>query len=141
MYSAMDIAKYILFRFTEMGRPITNLKLQKLLFFIQRESLRINDEPMFNELIEAWQFGPVVPAVYYKFAAAGASELFEFTDPLIEFDMCAKDIIENIILKYKDSNPWVMVDETHNENTSWDRAMRTGVYKPIIEWDDIRKYG
>lgn len=141
MYSAFDIAQYVLYRYMELNRSITNLKLQKLLYFIQRQSLQVNQRPMFNEIIEAWQFGPVVPAVYYKYVGAGASEIYEFSLPDVKFEQEDIDIMEDIINKYIDSNPWVMMDETHNDGTAWDRAVKTGVYKPVIDREDIRIYG
>ena len=141
MYSAFDIAQYVLYRYMELNKSITNLKLQKLLYFIQRKSLQANQRPMFNEIIEAWQFGPVVPAVYYKYVGAGASEIYEFSLPDVKFEQEDIDIMEDIINKYIDSNPWVMVDETHNDGPAWDRAVKTGVYKPVIDREDIRIYG
>lgn len=141
MYNVFDVAQYVLYRYMELNRSITNLKLQKLLYFIQRQSLQVNQRPMFNEIIEAWQFGPVVPAVYYKYVGAGASEIYEFSLPDVKFEQEDIDIIEDIINKYIDSNPWIMVDETHNDGTAWDRAIKTGVYKPVIDREDIRIYG
>lgn len=141
MYNVFDVAQYVLYRYMELNRSITNLKLQKLLYFIQRKSLQVNQRPMFNEIIEAWQFGPVVPAVYYKYVGAGASEIYEFSLPDVKFEQEDIDIMEDIINKYIDSNPWVMVDETHNDGTAWDRAVKTGVYKPVIDREDIRIYG
>ena len=141
MYNVFDVAQYVLYRYMELNKSITNLKLQKLLYFIQRKSLQANQRPMFNEIIEAWQFGPVVPAVYYKYVGAGASEIYEFSLPDVKFEQEDIDIMEDIINKYIDSNPWVMVDETHNDGTAWDRAVKTGVYKPVIDREDIRIYG
>ncbi|GHU69931.1 hypothetical protein FACS1894184_14690 [Clostridia bacterium] len=43
---------------------MTNLRLQKLLFFAQGWSLVIRGVPLFDDPIEAWQYGPVVPTVY-----------------------------------------------------------------------------
>lgn len=141
MYNVFDVAQYVLYRYMELNRSITNLKLQKLLYFIQRQSLQVNQRPMFNEIIEAWQFGPVVPAVYYKYVGAGASEIYEFSLPDVKFEQEDIDVMEDIINKYIDSNPWVMVDETHNDGTAWDRAVKTGVHKPVIDREDIRIYG
>lgn len=48
---------------------MSNLKLQKLLYFIQASSLIYLGEPAFVDKIEAWQYGPVVPSAYdeYRF--------------------------------------------------------------------------
>ena len=64
MYSVLDVAKYVIFYSNEKKYDISNLKLQKILYFIQAEFLVSENEPCFYEEIEAWNFGPVVPEVY-----------------------------------------------------------------------------
>lgn len=68
MYSALNIAKYIIDKCTRERYPVSNLQLQKILYYIQREFLQLGTKA-FSEEIEAWQFGPVVPAVYRQYAA------------------------------------------------------------------------
>ena len=63
MYSALNVAKYIIDKCTRENYPISNLQLQKILYYIQREFLQRGPKA-FPEEIEAWQFGPVVPEVY-----------------------------------------------------------------------------
>lgn len=72
---AVDIARYIINKCHENDFLISNLKLQKLLYFAQGYSLALNDEPLFEEEIEAWDFGPVVPEVYREFKMFGANEI------------------------------------------------------------------
>lgn len=64
MYRAIELSKYIVSKCIDDGFPISNLQLQKILYYIQRDFLRIG-KPAFPDAIEAWQFGPVVPNVYY----------------------------------------------------------------------------
>ena len=67
-YSAIDIAKKIVCRTdVEHGDTISNLKLQKLLYYMQGFHLALFDSPFFNEPIEAWTYGPVVPVVFQEF--------------------------------------------------------------------------
>lgn len=47
--------------------PISNLKLQKLLYYSQAWYLAIFKKPLFNEDIEAWVHGPVVPQVFRRY--------------------------------------------------------------------------
>ena len=61
MSTCFDVAKYIL---TKMGK-LSTVKLQKLLYYTQAWTLVWDDEPLFNERIEAWLNGPVVPDLYY----------------------------------------------------------------------------
>jgi uncharacterized phage-associated protein len=55
-----DVAKYILYK----SVPMTTLKLLKLVYYAQAWSLVWDDEPLFEDEIEAWARGPVVPALY-----------------------------------------------------------------------------
>lgn len=67
-YKAIDIAKKIICKTDiEHGDTISNLKLQKLLYYMQGIHLAYFNEPFFNENIEAWTYGPVVPIVFQKF--------------------------------------------------------------------------
>lgn len=69
MESAHDVAKHIISFSHEHGDPVTNLKLQKLLYYAQAWHLALHDEPLFGERLEAWVHGPVVPPVYGKYKA------------------------------------------------------------------------
>lgn len=57
MISALHVAKYIL---TKQTKPITTMKLQKLVYYSQAWHLVWKNEPLFHERIEAWTNGPVV---------------------------------------------------------------------------------
>ena len=67
-YNAIDIAKKIVCQTdVEHGDTISNLKLQKLLYYMQGFHLAFFNTPFFNESIEAWTYGPVVPVVFNEF--------------------------------------------------------------------------
>lgn len=67
-YNAIDIAKKIVCKTdVEHGDTLSNLKLQKLLYYMQGFHLAFFDEPFFNESIEALTYGPVVPVVFQEF--------------------------------------------------------------------------
>ncbi|MCP3680124.1 MAG: DUF4065 domain-containing protein [Gammaproteobacteria bacterium] len=74
MLSAIDIAKYILSKSQpEDGDIISNLKLQKMLYYSQGFHLAIHKKPLFSDEISHWNHGPVVPtvyAIYQKYAAS-----------------------------------------------------------------------
>lgn len=74
MYSVLDVARYVVARSNRAG-TISNLKLQKVLYFIQAEFLVVQDAPCFAEQIEAWDFGPVVPVVYYRYRTMASAHL------------------------------------------------------------------
>lgn len=65
MATVFDVAKYILELCRGQGvLPITTWKLQKLVYYSQAWSLVWDDEPLFEEEIQAWANGPVCPELY-----------------------------------------------------------------------------
>ena len=72
-YNVLDIAKKLLFRAknNENGDFMSNMKLQKMLYYQQGFHLAYYGTPLFDEEIEAWMYGPVVPCVYEHFKNYG----------------------------------------------------------------------
>lgn len=69
MYTSQQIADWILSKInTYSGDTISPLKLQKLLYYCQVWHYTIFDDILFNERIEAWTHGPVVPSQYKRFS-------------------------------------------------------------------------
>lgn len=64
MTPVKDIAKVVI---QKSSGPISNLKLQKLLYYVQGWSLGLRDEPAFESRIEAWVHGPVVPEIFHAY--------------------------------------------------------------------------
>lgn len=72
-YCATDVAEYILSKanYGTYQQEISNFKLQKILFYVQAEFLTTNGRPCFTDSIEAWEFGPVIPSVFYFYQKYG----------------------------------------------------------------------
>lgn len=75
MYNALDVARYIMAYEKEQGRPISNLRLQKLLYFVQAQFVVFKGIPCFSTRMEAWDFGPVVPVVYREYRIYGGATI------------------------------------------------------------------
>jgi uncharacterized phage-associated protein len=76
MMPAHDIARYFVSLVDEeAGDSISNLKLQKLLYYAQGGHLAFYDVPLFAEAIKAWMHGPVVPQVYHEYKEFGAGPI------------------------------------------------------------------
>ena len=54
---------------------MTNLKLNKLLYYAQGAYLARTGKPLFENRIEAWDLGPVVPEVYHKYKVCGKNPI------------------------------------------------------------------
>jgi len=64
MLTCHDVARYFLTLMSEEnGDLISNLKLQKLVYYAQGSSLALWGNPLFSEKIEAWLHGPVIPVL------------------------------------------------------------------------------
>lgn len=75
MNDILDVSRYIVNYSNEKKYSISNLKLQKLLYYVQAYFLYKKKEPCYKAKIEAWKFGPVVPEAYEEFKKYGASEI------------------------------------------------------------------
>lgn len=67
MTTAQQVADYILRSAHASGSFVSNLKLQKLLYYVQAWHLAVFERPLFSERFQAWVHGPVIPEVYRRF--------------------------------------------------------------------------
>lgn len=65
--SPKDTANFLLVECRERGDVLTNLKLQKLLYYAQAWYLAIHNKSLFEEDFQAWIHGPVLPSQYKRF--------------------------------------------------------------------------
>ena len=66
MYDVLDVSRLIIEYSNKRRYGITNLRLQKILYFMQLHFLYVKERPCFEAPIEAWDVGPVVPIAYYE---------------------------------------------------------------------------
>lgn len=77
-FSALAVANFFVGRaLAESERYLTNMALQKVLYFADGEYIAEKRQPLFDDRIEAWQYGPVVPTVYHEFKRFGAQPILE----------------------------------------------------------------
>ena len=75
MMSAIELAKNIIVYAGMHDYQITNLKLQKMLYYVQGYFSAKFGKDLFEEDLVNWAYGPVVPAVYYEYCSYGASAI------------------------------------------------------------------
>lgn len=140
MYSAIDIAKYIILFCKENGYSISNLKLQKLLYFVQAQFLITIGKPAFLEKIEAWDFGPVVPEVYQYFKVWGSSELPLFLAKNAKTKIHERDqrIMDEILGECAQHSASFLVQITHNQAPWFDAYER--YCNNVITNESIEEY-
>ena len=119
--SALEVAKYLLLLAdNNQGDTLSNLKMQKLLYYAQGYSLALFDTPIFQDRIEAWEYGPVVKNVYNAFKKYGKesisfNELENFSTDEIAKHQEHQDLLVFIFKKYGSYGAWKLADKTHNE--------------------------
>ncbi|RGT88478.1 DUF4065 domain-containing protein [Coprococcus comes] len=140
MYSAIDVAKYIILFCKENGYSISNLKLQKLLYFVQAQFLITTGKPAFSEEIEAWDFGPVVPEVYQHFKMWGSSELPSVLARNAEKKIYKRDQenMNEILEECAQYSASFLVDITHNQDP-WADAYEK-YCNNVITKESIKEY-
>ena len=151
-YDALDVANYIVNYSIDSGNPVSNLKLQKLLYYVQAASLVENDCAMFREDISAWKYGPVIEVVYHAFKwyvdklindkVTEKDTFFDFDiiehyDPDKMIDDEDKTLIQKIVASYKKYSPLDMVKKTHGE-APWKNAYDGN--EEYIRLDVIRRF-
>lgn len=125
MYRAIDLSKYIVLKCIDDGHPVSNLQLQKILYYIQKDFLSRKNTVAFSDDIEAWQFGPVVPDVYYYYCGYGAMPIASAREG---FDIRPEDeeAVNAIVESKRILDPWTMVAETHKANGAWEQTYQNG---------------
>lgn len=139
-YSAENISEWFLNKNRvqmnfEDSEYITNLKLQKLLYYAQGCYLAIKEVPLFNEDFLAWEHGPVVRKIYDKYKANGANGIKYDDDFTVNIDEETEKILENVYNEYGQYTAWKLRNMTHEEEP-WKTTPRNEV---IIK-EKIKKY-
>lgn len=80
-----------------MEAEITNMKVQKLLYYAQSLHLALYDEPLFEEEIQAWRYGPVCPPAYHFYSKFEAEQLpIPLPESLPIFSPAQKALLEEV---------------------------------------------
>ena len=115
-YNVIDVSSYIINYSNQINHPINNLKLQKLLYYVQAATLVEAGRKCFNSKIVAWQFGPAIPKAYHYYEEYGRNNIpnqggyktikldnktlrMSYTQPA-EIDYTIKRIIRNVVDSY-----------------------------------------
>ena len=139
-YKAEEIAEWFLNKNrTQMNfedsEYITNLKLQKLLYYAQGHFLAKNDRPLFTDEFLAWEHGPVIRKIYDKYKTNGSSGIVYDKDFNIKIDEETEGILEEVYEKYGQYSAWKLRNMTHSE-----KPWQTTKVNEIISKDKIKGF-
>ncbi|MBO5967814.1 MAG: DUF4065 domain-containing protein [Clostridia bacterium] len=123
-YNVLDVARYIITYCNRNSRPISNLKLQKMLYYAWVDYFKETNIPLYTEAICAWQFGPVVPEVYYEFCSFAGLPIEREYD--VQLDVSDIPIVNAILNRYINTSVSELVNRTHEKNSPWYITYRQG---------------
>jgi len=118
---------------------ITNLKLNKLLYYAQGVYLARTGKPLFDNHILAWPLGPVVSEVYHKYKVCGRNPI-PYTEEIERSCFSSEEFetILDVIREFGQYTGNALVSLTHKAGTPWDKAFSAG--HGVLEQTDIRDY-
>lgn len=132
--SPMAVANYVIEHAHKHNQVITNLHLQKILYFLQAATLVKFKSPIIKGDFSKWNYGPVMREVYSAYKDYGSSPIDDFApnididngewtinepqkiDTKIFADGNIKSFIDNTISKLLSMNAWELVDLTHQQD-------------------------
>ena len=104
----------------ENGCDMDQMRMHKMMYFAQRESLMYNKTLLFDASFKGWKFGPVLTEVRSEYTTG---KMFsDVTDSLSE---SARELVESVYARYKSLSSWKLSSLSHGE-MSW-RCSREGL--------------
>lgn len=143
MITALNIANNFLEKAFRENVPITPMKLQKLVYILYKQYLKLTGKSLFSERFEVWQTGPVLPNIYSKFKNYKDNPIKSYSldsdggitkvkvIPMSDFDYVLTDVWNN----YKKYNGLELTSFTIQDDTAWKKAVEQQTY--ILEDNDI----
>ena len=142
MITPVIVANNLIKRAMKEHKDITPLKLQKLIYFVYKEYLQMTDKLLFTEPFETWQYGPVVPSVYYEFASFDKSPITKFardSKGLVKIVLEQgkfKEAFDKVWNRYSDYSGEHLSDKTHTKGSAWDKACNE--HSRYLKIEDIK---
>lgn len=123
----------------DMGDAMTNLRLQKMLYYAQGWSLARNGKPLFEEPIEAWHYGPVVPECYSWYCGNGRNPLTADMPEKESFSAEEYQLLLDTWAELSQYSTSQLVSMTHMPGTPWDKMWNVTKNREIPIYE-INKY-
>ena len=116
MYKAIDVSAYLVKLSIDIGEPLTNMKLQKLLYYLYSWYAVEKGEPLFEEPFYAWKYGPVVIPVYQTYQKYGADIIrsSESGNP-DALDEATKLLADDVFSVYGNKTAIELMELSHSE--------------------------
>lgn len=142
MLKAIDVANFFIDLAKSMDDDsVTNMKLNKLLYFSQAWSLVRLNHKLFDEQIEAWQYGPVITSVYRTFTSCGKNNISDVAgdyNPKV-FNAEETELLIDIAIEYGQYTAYTLINITHKSGSPWENVYQSQKNN-IIKESDMKEY-
>lgn len=146
-YDARAVANFFIEKGIEDGISIEPIKLQKLVFFAHGWHLATLKEPLINESIEAWEYGPVIPILFNDFKIFGSNPINNkvrilfgeqsFTPQIHKHDKQTQNFLNQFWEMYGNYSGVYLSNLTHINGSPWaqvhDEGKKTVIDNNILE--------
>jgi uncharacterized phage-associated protein len=120
----MDVARYFIRRGEVSSQnDISHLKLQKLLYLAQLESVKSMGEVLFDEDIEAWDYGPIVKSVHDEFKGSGTEPIY-LGKPQVNLPQSTEELLRQVWDKWAVLSAFRLIDIVHSHKAWLDSFKR-----------------
>lgn len=136
MSTAAKVAEYIIHEAQKRKKPVTNIKLQKLLYFTQGVYLAKYNKLAFEDNIIAWKYGPVIKDIYYKYSLYGAESIIVVEEYDSKISLMLINAIDIVLESFLDVNQTDLIEETIKLGSPWSYTD----IDDVILVDDIKDY-
>ncbi|CAM2005528.1 Panacea domain-containing protein [Acanthopleuribacter pedis] len=132
----------------------TPFQIQKLTYLAHGFYYALYGQPLINETVEAWKYGPVIPTLYHEFKEWGGNPIKRFAldfvpatgwfskpeIPATPNYNGAKSVIDQVVNQYGHLSTTQLYNLTHEPGGPWDRAYEEGIYGKDIPNELIRDH-
>ncbi len=142
MCRAIDVANFFIdLANSDPDDCMTNLRVNKLLYFAQAWSLVRRGKPLFPDELQAWKFGPVVPSVYQAFKPCGRERISSVSGEYSAdvFSTEELELLIDVARKYGRYTSPALVDMTHRPGSPWEAVYAPG-QNNTISTDCLKAY-
>ncbi len=136
----LDVAAYIIELSKETGEPLTNMKLQKLIYYVYAWFAVEKKKPLFDEKILAWKYGPAIVSVYEEYKDYGADVVKDKSGGNLEnLDEYTKGLTEEVFTVYGGKSAIDLMSLSHSE-APWRDTFNPDNQNTPIPFEKILEY-
>ncbi|MFR0558558.1 Panacea domain-containing protein [Pseudoscardovia radai] len=144
MTTSLDIAAWLVSRHGN-DTSLSNLSLNKLCYFAQVTALSTDGKTLFDDDIQAWEYGPVCPAVYHAYKHYGRLPVRAPESHVPTLSERENRIMEKTWEKYGWLSPFDLVRLSHRKGCAWSKTYKAGenaTISPqlILDSDDVKGF-